>query len=109
MSNEVYYWLAINGASCSASGAVPLPRTLRVYPTPEQLIGYKTRDEQLTAQRFLLTAPIEHVEMYMAQLPHKIDRGEVVYVRPKHPQPPTCDPTMWMIDNSKTKALENNP
>ena len=45
MSEQAFYWwLAINGGSCSMSG-IPMPTTLEVVPTPELLIGYKTANE----------------------------------------------------------------
>ena len=43
-----YYWKAINGASCAAS-SVPMPMRLQVVPTPQQLVGFNTREEQLAA------------------------------------------------------------
>lgn len=92
---ELYWWLAVNGSSCAASG-LPLPQTLKVHPTPEQLIGFRTREEHLKTQRFLLNAPIKDVDRFMKRtLPIRIRRGEVVYIRPDSPEPPTQGPTMW--------------
>jgi hypothetical protein len=92
---EQFYWLAINGASCAAS-VVPLPLSVRAKPTPEQLVGFRTREEQLAIQKFLITAPIEKVNRYLAkELPNKIKTGEVAYLRPHNPEPPTRGATMW--------------
>jgi len=104
-TNELWHWLAINGASCAAS-ALPLPDTLRVIPTPEQLIGYRKREAQLAAQRLILTAPIEAVERYMQTLPPKIAAGEIAYIRPQTPEPPTTGQTMW-IASPDAKSAEN--
>lgn len=92
---EQFYWLAINGASCAAS-VVPLPLSVRARPTPEQLIGFRTREEQLAIQKFLITAPIGKVKKYLTkELPRKIKTGEVAYLRPHNPEPPTRGATMW--------------
>lgn len=92
---ELYWWLAVNGASCAASH-IPFPRTVKVHPTPEQLIGFRTREEHLKTQRFLLDAPIKDVDRFMKRtLPARIRRGEVVYIRPDNPEPPTHGSTIW--------------
>ena len=59
-----WWWLAINGASCTAS-PVAMPPNLNVSPTPEQLMGFRTRQEQLSAQKLMLNAPISKVRRYM--------------------------------------------
>ena len=51
---DEFWWLAINGASCAAS-EMPIPTTVKVIPTPEQLLGFRTQDEQLAAQRSVST------------------------------------------------------
>lgn len=95
--NEEFYWLAINGASCAAS-SVPLRPTLQVHPTPEQLIGFRTRDEQLSVQQFLLSAPIDEVEKFMREeMPRKVHAGEVLCIRPANPEPPTRGDTLWEL------------
>ena len=94
-----WWWIAINGASCAACSA-PAPESVVVAPVPEQLIGFKTRDEQLESQRFLLTAPISDVAKYMEALPARIRRKEVYYMRPNNPQPPTEGPTIWGISQA---------
>lgn len=63
-NDEQFYWLAINGASVAASG-IPMPVTVRVHPTPEQLIGFRTREAHLATQNLLLTAPISEVDKFM--------------------------------------------
>lgn len=92
-----WYWIAVNGPSCAAS-SVPMPATVSVRPTPEQLIGFRSREEQLKAQHFLLTAPIGEVEKYMrTTLLAKYEKGEVAVIHPKAPDPPTAGPTCWML------------
>ena len=57
---DKYFWIAINGASVAAQ-PMAIEGTPYVWPTPEQLIGYRTFEEQHKVQQFLLTAPIEEV------------------------------------------------
>lgn len=96
-SDDNFFWLAINGASVAASG-VPMPMTVRVHPTPEQLIGFRTSEAQLATQTFLLTAPIAYVDKFMKEeMPRKLNSGEVVYIRPENPEPPTRGQTVWEI------------
>lgn len=95
---EKFYWLAINGASCAASG-VPLPPTVRVTPTPEQLIGFRSREEHLATKKFLMTASIADVERFMREeMSRRVKNGEVAYIRPASPEPPTRGITMWLSD-----------
>ncbi len=94
---DEWWWLAVNGASCAACFVQARAADLEVAPVPEQLIGFRTREEQLEIQQFLLTAPIEHVDRYLASLPPKIKAGEVGYVRPRNPEPPTHGPTNWHL------------
>lgn len=99
-----WWWLAINGSSCAAN-AVAMPATVKVSPTPEQLLGFRTRKEQIAAQRLLLTAPIEEVQRYMTNtVPSKFQSGEVAYVRPRYPEPPTQGPTQWALAPHKKDA-----
>jgi hypothetical protein len=98
MKNEWYYWLAVNKASVACSPAPGRRGCVGVIPTPEQLLGFPTLEEARDVQRFLLTAPIALVERYMTEeLPPRIRAGEVAYVRPEHPQPPTRGPTVWTM------------
>jgi hypothetical protein len=93
--NELYYWLAINGPSVAAS-SIPMPRTVRVSPVPEQMIGFRSRDEQLAIQKFLLTAPMSQVEKFMKkEMPRKLKNGEVIGIKMKNPEPFTTGETMW--------------
>lgn len=80
---------------------MPLPITLEVTPTPEQLLGFRTQAEQLAAQHFLLTAPIKEVEKFMATtVSTKVRSRDVVYLRPRNPQPPTHGQTTWSVSPS---------
>lgn len=86
-----HWWLAINGPSVAAS---PIPMesdSFCVKPTPEYLIGYSTRSEQLATQRFLLTAPINEVAKYMFNLPPHLPR----YVC-ENPELPSRGQTQWI-------------
>lgn len=103
-NEENWWWLAINGATCAAS-FLPLPETVVVSPTPQQLVGFKTREAQKAAQKKLLTAPMPEVCRYMREvLPAKRDRGEIKVIRPKKPQRPTDGPTMWMAGRDESAA-----
>ena len=77
LQHEVYYWLAINGASCAAS-TMPIPATakIKVTPRPEQLIGFSTREEQMKVQKMCLEAPMNEVKRLWATLPPRIRSGE---------------------------------
>lgn len=92
---ERFYWLAINGPSVSA-GPIPLPRTVRAYPVPEQMIGFRTREEQLAIQKFLLTAPISEVTRFMTEeMPRKLRDGQVVAFKLAKPDAPS-EQTIWV-------------
>lgn len=95
LSGDKWWWLAVNGASCAACFLQVRAEELEVTPVPEQLIGLPTRQKQLEIQHFLLTSSIDEVSRYMAALPVKIKSGEVAYVRPHNPEPPTRGPTIW--------------
>ena len=104
-SQDSWWWLAVNGPSCAACGFPAQAELLEVRPVPEQLIGFRTREEQLAAQKFLITAPIKKVKEYMASLPSKINAGEVAYVRPSNPEPPTRGATVWSIAPKQDVSL----
>lgn len=104
-SQKDWWWLAVNGPSCAACGFPAEADLLEVRPVPEQLIGFRTREEQLAVQKFLITAPINEVKEYMASLPSKIDAGEVAYVRPSNTEPPTRGPTVWSISPKQDASL----
>ena len=103
-SKSEWWWLAVNGPSCAACCFPAQAEVLKVCPVPEQLIGFRTREEQLAAQKFLITAPLNKVTEYMATLPSKIDADEVAYVRPRNPEPPTRGATIW-----STTPKQNDP
>jgi hypothetical protein len=91
---QEWWWLAINGSSCAACFmATP---AMTVSPTPELLVGFSTRDEQLRTQKFLLTAPIDDVTRFLTTtLKSKADNNEVALIRPALPKPP-CEQTTWI-------------
>jgi hypothetical protein len=100
-----WWWLAINGASVAAC-FVELTDPV-VCPTPEQLIGYPTRESQLHFQQFLLEAPMGEVKKYMKEtVPALIRDGQLAYRKPRHPQAPTHESTMWM-ERTNLEEQEN--
>lgn len=100
ISEQNWWWIAINGASCAAAG-IPNTSPPTVVPTPEQLIGFRTREEQLAAQQLILKEPIEQVREYMQSLGSRVEAGEVRYFRPNHPEPPTRGSTQWIFEDGK--------
>lgn len=67
-----------------------------------------TRDDYST-QKFFLTAPINQVDKFMKDdMPGKIMSGEVVYMRPDNPEPPTHGPTMWECGPSDDVPTKSN-
>jgi hypothetical protein len=91
-----YYWIAINKDSCAASSA-PLPDTLQVSPRPEMFIGFPSRSEQLEAQRFLLTCPVNAIPTRLEQWRQ---RSDIRIIVPRSPEPPTRGETVWMVEPS---------
>lgn len=100
--NEMFFWLAINGPTAAAS-SIPMPCTVRVSPVPEQMIGFRSREEQLAVQKFLLTAPMSEVENFMKEeMPRKLQSGEVIGIKMKNPEPYTTGQTHWAVVETKT-------
>lgn len=94
---ECRYWLAVNGASVAAC-SMPLPAYPTVSPTPQVLIGFPTREEQLKCQRFLLTGRQDKVRRFVTcTLPKLAGEGKVIVKRLRYPEPPTYGPTLWGI------------
>jgi hypothetical protein len=92
-----YWWLAVNRSSVTAC-FLPMPRTVRVSPTPQQLIGFPTQEEQLAVRKFLLSAPMGEVARFMKEkLLPRVQSGEVAYIRPENPEPPTKGQTAWLL------------
>jgi hypothetical protein len=104
--SELYYWVAINGASAAVS-SLPMPITVEVSPRPEGLIGYRTKEEQLERQKFFLTAPIKEVNDYMKfELGKEVARNEVVVIQPEKPERPTKGATFWFSGPMATAPVE---
>lgn len=89
-----YYWLAVNGASVAAC-PLPVSKDKKCMPTPEQLTGFPTQQEQMETQQFLLTAEIPAMKHRMDDWGPRMETGEMAYIRPANPEPPTTGPTMW--------------
>jgi len=91
---EERYWIAINGPSCALC-TFPLREPL-VTPTPVALFGFVTLEEAKEAQRICLNDPVKKVQRFIQKnLGCRIRQGEVRYIRPDHPQPPTEGATAW--------------
>jgi hypothetical protein len=91
--NETCYWLAVNGPSVAFSGqALPQPK---VIPTPEMLLGFRTKQEALETQKFLLAAPIRDCQRKLDDL--GLDTT-IRIIRLKHPEPATRGQTQWVIE-----------
>jgi hypothetical protein len=60
---------------------------LRVSPVPEHLIGFQTMDEQLAAQKFILTSSETDVRDFIAALAALNEAGHLTYIRPDDPDP----------------------
>ncbi len=102
----LWWWLAINGPSCSAS-AVALPAVIEVKPTPQLLIGFRSRDEQVAAQELILRAPISTVRRFLCiTILARIFRGEVISIRPATPEPPTHGQTLWLAGADENSTAE---
>ena len=97
-----YYWIAINGASCAASLIAPLSIEVLCKPTPDNLIGFPTREEASDMQHFCLTGPIQEVHKRLMKLK---EREDIVIKVFKNPEPPTHGPTLW-IDGPETVTVE---
>jgi hypothetical protein len=68
-----------------------------VIPTPEQLVGLPTQEEQLRFQKLCLEAPIEVLkkEFSRGYCQSKIQSDEWAYMVPQRPQPPSREGTLW--------------
>ncbi len=100
--DDVFFWLAINQSSAAAC-PMAMPLNIQVSPTPETLLGFRTRKEQMDVQKLLLTAPIEQVRRFMQDsLPKMVQSGEVVCIKPEKPQKPS-DQTIWSLGLSKNQ------
>ena len=90
-----YYWLAVNGASVAVCPFPVSKDKIRCVPTPEQLIGFPTQKEQMESQQFLLAAEIQAVQRRMDEWGPRMATGEMAYIMPDNPEPPTTGPTGW--------------
>jgi hypothetical protein len=104
-AGKKYYWIAANGGSC-ARLSFPLPITVGVKPTPEYMLGFPTSEEAIETQEFMLTAPIPEVRKRLEGFRERVLSGEIIYIRPANPQPPTQGPTMWCNDTGFLRDVE---
>jgi hypothetical protein len=47
-----WYWVAVNGASASGRVIFPSAEPPGCFPTPEQLLGFETREEAKSHGRY---------------------------------------------------------
>jgi hypothetical protein len=92
---ELYYWIAINGASAAMS-PMAMPKTVKVIPTPQHLIGFSDYEMAKAAQHILLTAPVSQIIAELNALLRRSPQHKVEDIHPEHPEPPTHGPTMWL-------------
>lgn len=100
--DDVFFWLAINQSSAAAC-PMAMPLDVLASPTPETLLGFRTREQQIDVQKLLLTAPIEKVRSFMQEsLPKMVQSGEVVCIKPQNPQKPSSQ-TIWSLGLSQNQ------
>jgi len=94
---EWKYWIAVNKGSVSSS-ALPLPAYPTVEPTPQLLIGFDTREEQLKCQQFLLNGRLDKVRRFASTtLPRLAREGKVSVKAFRHPDKLSED-TIWLVE-----------
>jgi hypothetical protein len=94
-----FWWIAINGPTCAMS-FMPL-RYPTVVPTPEQMLGFPTREEAQHAQHVCLTAPMDEVKRFLTSLAPDVKVGRIKVIQPEHPQLPVGrgEQTVWLQAN----------
>ena len=92
-NSQARYWLAINGQTFVVSSR-PFVKVV-VRPTPQMLIGYLTRDEQLAAFYLFLNAPIWKVNAYLERLPTLALNNVIVVKEFRKPGQPNENP-IWI-------------
>jgi hypothetical protein len=97
MERKSYYWIAVNGPSVAMLTVPARADRGHAIPSPEQLFGFPTAKEAAAAQRFLLTAPMPQVNARIRSWGNRIKSGEMAYIRPANPQPPTGGETAWVV------------
>jgi len=101
---ERRYWIALNGPSCART-TIPF-RVPKVSPTPNLLIGFPTEDEARAAQRICLEEPIVTVRQFIESLRGpRVRTGEIRFIEPAHPEPPTRGTTVWTESDVVQPAL----
>jgi hypothetical protein len=77
-----------------------------VYTVPRawNLIGFPTQEEQLAAQKLLLTAPQETARQYVQNLIPRVRSGEIGLVVNDDPDPPTRGSTMWLMGRNSREV-----
>lgn len=99
---KLYYWIAINGASCALSSTpMPPPPKLQVIPKPEVLIGFPTLDEAVKVQGICLGDSIPNVERCLKELNKREDVCRVAY---NDADAPTRGQTLWSVAGTATDA-----
>ena len=98
---EWKYWIAVNKCSVSSS-ALPLPAYPTVEPTPQLLIGFDNREEQLECQQFLLNGRLDKVHRFVGTtLPRLAREGKVVLKKLRFPEKPSYGQTRWSYEGGE--------
>jgi hypothetical protein len=94
---ELYYWIAINGPTTALSNFA-LPKTVKVSPTPQRLLGFKSRQKQLEVNNFLLNDTAEKIQIYFNEvLPELVKIGEAVDIIYENSENYQNTTTRWEI------------
>lgn len=89
------YWVVVNGDLVMAC-PMPYPEFPAVSPTPEMLIGFDSRKEQMDCQCRLLRGTAETVRgIKTIELPMREREGEVVLKKFPNPQRATRGYVTW--------------
>jgi hypothetical protein len=106
MSEKKWWWLAVNQGSVSGPAAQPFAKP-RCVPTPEQFLGFGDQETAERVKRFLVSAPAEDRQVYLAgQFPALLRLGAAAHVRPDAPQPPRQAPTVWLDEGDDADAAK---
>jgi hypothetical protein len=98
-----WWWLAVNGLSVAAS-AIPSEHVSCLLK-PQQFFGFRTREEQLEQQQFLLTAPVPEIEATFREWAARADRGDMRITPLQVPDPPTRGETLWFYQPEATAPV----
>lgn len=86
--------------------SAPLPTSVKVFPTPELLVGFRTLEEAQETQALILAAPEVDVLAKLKELGERSRLGEVVTITPEKPEPPVerWGHTIWQVGGFACKS-----